>query len=345
MFLKVSCVATEIQCDGDSTCLIQHSSILSHHDLGYGRTNPEQACAEVGPEGPPKFTNCPMAKWVDEMVRTDPSPGKTIVSIGCNKGNDAIRFMELWDLSVEKFWSQTSWEKNMAKNIPYMYACAPQTEYVTARMLKQSVLAEDISGTPTGVCVEPMPNNVHVLKATSAKLGYRADTPHGSFHIVQAAVVAKASHGQTLPFPNLKAGWERAHLNDHDPDVDHVQVPAKTADMIINDLALDRIDILSIDTEGYDAEVLQGAKEALQKARYLEFEVHRDWAPWMSTSLKSVIDNLDQHGFTCYWAGNNGKLTDIKACWDDDFETGIWANAACVKRGDTWAKALQKFAA
>jgi len=312
------------------------------------RRSGQQGCSQVGPEGPPRNTSCPLTKWVGEMVRTDPSPGKTIVNIGCNKGNDAVRWMELWDMSATHFWSQENWNQQLSKQqigtqigTPDAFACKPEQDYVTASSIVKGQASDQ--AVPTGVCVEPMLSNVRVLKEASQALGYSTNTPYGSFHIVQAAVVGEASPNETVLFPNLAAGAETGHLNDADPQNAHTQVPVKTVDTIMESLGLHRADILSIDTEGYDAEVLRGAKLTLANVRYVEFEVHRDLAPWSSTSLKSVANDLDQQGFDCFWAGNNGKLTNIKKCWSDDFENGMWANAACVKRGDIWSGALQQF--
>mmetsp|Transcript_66651 Transcript_66651/g.126964 ORF Transcript_66651/g.126964 Transcript_66651/m.126964 type:complete len:425 (+) Transcript_66651:74-1348(+) len=304
-----------------------------------------QRCSQVRPEGPPNGTTCPDPVWVDEMVRADASPGKTIVNIGCNKGNDAIRWMELWDMSTEHFWSQAKWNELMPKEVASTFACAPQRQYVTASTL-QPASKQSKKAVPTGICVEPMPNTIGLLNLTAKALGYNASTLHGSLHIVPAAVVGKASAGETRSFPNVNPGTENVKLQVLETDemkCNPCDVPVKTVDSILQELAVEDADILLIDTEGYDAEVLKGAKRTLAKVRYLEFEVHRDIKPWSSVSLKSVVTDLDQQGFDCYWAGNNGKLTDIKNCWSDLFERGMWSNAVCARRGDVWSGVLQKF--
>jgi FkbM family methyltransferase len=315
-------------------------------DLETSEQKPEKLimdCSQVGPNGPPFETNCPEPKWVDEMVRTDPSPGKTIVNIGCNKGNDIVRWMELWDMSATRFWSQATWDDQLQQHEQFYFACEPDSDYVTASMVKPLSKAAN-GAVPTGVCVEPMPNNVNLLTNVSKLLGYQASTPYGSFRVVQAAAVANASPGEYLLFPDEPAGYEKASLSNADPGVPRKKVPVKTVDTIVDELGLHDVDILLIDTEGYDAEVLKGAKRTLAKVRYLEFEVHRDLAPWSSTSLRSVVSGLDEQGFDCYWAGNHGKLTAINECWSDDFEKGMWANAVCAKKGDAWSNVLRLFA-
>jgi len=77
-----------------------------------------------------------------------------------------------------------------------------------------------------------------------------------------------------------------------------------TVDNLVKQMNLPRVDILKIDTEGWDPAVLLGAFSTLSSVRYLEFEVHRDLkkTPWHSTKLKLVIDKLhDEKEFECYW--------------------------------------------
>ena len=115
-----------------------------------------------------------------------------------------------------------------------------------------------------------------------------------------------------------------------------VQLFSKTP----NYLALDKVDILSIDTEGTDPHVIFAGTETLKKTRYLEFEVHRDLegTPWATTTLQSVIEFLDNLQFDCFWASGKGELFKITQCWNEQYEADshCWSNVVCVKRGDPW---------
>ena len=288
----------------------------------------------------PRGTNCPDAKWVDEMLRVDPSPGKVFVDIGCNKGNDAMAWLEMWDASPMGVWDTHKWIDYYDKELGIQhYACT-----ATVPSVKASQLQPNPKPLPnTLVCVEPMRNNVRALRKARSALGYgNGTTEFGTFAIVQAAVSGKAQRGETVDFPDLDAGVETAGLKS----AVRVPVPLKTVDQIKSELGLPRVDVLTIDTEGADPAVLEGAAEALATARYLEFEVHRDFhtTVWGNTSLKSVVGKLDLQGFDCFWAGNNGKLLSLNSCWRDSFEHGTWANAACVRRGDPWWAVMRKFA-
>lgn len=93
------------------------------------------------------------------------------------------------------------------------------------------------------------------------------------------------------------------------------------------------VDILSIDAEGHDWPVIQGAVDETLKHRtkYVEFEYHHV-GRWKETKLSTVTMTLERLGYVCYWAGRMGKLWRITDCgpvksWD---KTKQWSNIACV---------------
>lgn len=296
----------------------------------------------------PYGTNCPRTAWVDAMVIADAAPGKVIVDVGCNKGDSLMRWMERWDMSA--FWSTEKWVRYYASRCVTHYACPwpsnSSTPLTTARQGKrtsQTRAAGSGKPLPLGVCVEPMPANVNLLRGAVAQLGYKPSETReqGALHIVQAAVLDVSN--KTIGFPSGFAGQD--DLGVHSTRVANVPVLVKTVDGIVAELDISRVDVLLVDTEGADPAVLRGAAGTLRSVRYLEFEVHRDLVgtEWEKTTLASVVHELDALNFECFWAGNNGKLLSMNACWADHFELGTWANAACVKRGDVWQKVLQRF--
>eukprot|EP00931_Biecheleriopsis_adriatica_P113685 TRINITY_DN8884_c0_g1_i1.p1 TRINITY_DN8884_c0_g1~~TRINITY_DN8884_c0_g1_i1.p1 ORF type:complete len:358 (-),score=44.60 TRINITY_DN8884_c0_g1_i1:55-1128(-) len=294
---------------------------------------------ETLPFNAPWTTNCPSTPWIDEMVKADPSPDKIIMDVGCNKGDDAIEWMDRWDPSGS-FWNKSTWIATLRDHHPRAGPCGPPS----TGFQKASTLGEHVSAqsSPTTVCVEPMKSNVELLRSVQRSLGYDAAGQNGVFHVVQAALSDKAGDHERVDFPDLPAGGETGKLN-------LMQSPVRlsTVDKVMAELKLPRLDILTIDTEGHDPAVLLGAAAAMRKIRYLEFEVHRDFTSqvWGTTTLKSVVDQLYYAGFDCYWSGNSGDLISINRCWDDSFENAHWSNAACVRQGDVWDTILRKFAA
>lgn len=323
----------------------------------------------------PERTNCPNTKWIDAMVEADPAPGKIFMAIGCKKGNEAMKWMERWDLSQNHYWSTEKWMQyfhDKLQSANYQCPSWPNVA-VTAAGLQCSTgwgcTCQGISDCygvhysagwgrapdaaklwwqqhkcttiprgapcpakgawkplkPLGLCVEPMQENIKLLRQASKDLGFGHYTPHGAFHIVQAAVMNKVGKNQTN---DLAA-----------------TAPVKTVDSLKSEFSLPRVDILTISAEGADPYVLQGALETLRTVRYLQFEIHRDLreTAWDKTTLQSVVAMLDSKGFECYWSGNNGHLLSMNRCWKSRFEMEAWGNAACVKRGDLWYDALRRF--
>eukprot|EP00747_Dinoflagellata_sp_TGD_P166528 gnl/TRDRNA2_/TRDRNA2_189441_c0_seq1.p1 gnl/TRDRNA2_/TRDRNA2_189441_c0~~gnl/TRDRNA2_/TRDRNA2_189441_c0_seq1.p1 ORF type:complete len:336 (+),score=37.15 gnl/TRDRNA2_/TRDRNA2_189441_c0_seq1:80-1087(+) len=294
-------------------------------------TQPKYECQQGF--NPPFGTRCPVKPWLASMVKTDPSPAKVAVNVGCNKGYDAMMWMEMWDPSSPGFWKTSLWKKHLFDLGVIRYSCPPTT--VTADM-KTSSKGGELA--PRVVCIEAAKANYDMLNATRSFLNYTF-TSVGKFDIIYAAIASSESPGQMVDFPDIYPGTETGRV----PAM-LAPVPVRTVDSIVKGLGLAHVDILSIDTEGADPDVLFGARSTLSSVRYLEFEVHRDMtgSAWSNHTLRAVVDGLP--AFECFWAGNNGRLVNIKACWSNAFERGTWANAVCAKKGDPWLPLLQEYA-
>ena len=114
-----------------------------------------------------------------------------------------------------------------------------------------------------------------------------------------------------------------------------VPVPAISVDKYVANFAVEKVDILLIDTEGNDANVLYGASRTLRahKPFYVIFEYHKV-LPWRLMKLKSLIDYMDDMKYECYWAHNKGMLFQITHCWHPHYDTHTWSNIACYHRSD-----------
>jgi len=99
-----------------------------------------------------------------------------------------------------------------------------------------------------------------------------------------------------------------------------------------------RVQLLSVDTEGFDGLVLRGAARAIstRSIDVIEFEYIRAW----HGSLRDTLQWLDGHGYTCYWVGNHGNggvLAQASGgCWRNCFvePRGRWSNLVCTHRAD-----------
>ena len=96
---------------------------------------------------------------------------------------------------------------------------------------------------------------------------------------------------------------------------------------------------LTVDTEGFDALVLEGAREMLTEHRIklLEFEYHSAgyWGLVEgSRSLESVLATLDKLGYTCFWQGGRRAPLPLArasgSSWCRQFEFRRNSNLVCA---------------
>ncbi len=62
--------------------------------------------------------------------------------------------------------------------------------------------------------------------------------------------------------------------------------------------SINKIDILKIDTEGYEFKVIKGAKDKIKDIRYIYFEHHFDDMLQKNYSFSNIHDYLTKNGFT-----------------------------------------------
>lgn len=114
-----------------------------------------------------------------------------------------------------------------------------------------------------------------------------------------------------------------------------------TVDAFLASRRIERVSLVSIDTEGWDAFVMYGMANSLRMRRIdaFEFEYTRAWKPHFGErALADHLRWLDGVGYTCFWQGNRGALAQANmGCWRDEFHERIshrWSNLVCTWRDD-----------
>jgi len=273
-----------------------------------------------------RSTSCPDSTWIEAFFGNEYDIGSDDhfvgISVGCNKGNDAVRTAMMGmsaPVFVESAWNDAIRAATHGINLA-QYACPPDAKREEFKINSPTRGGEMH-------CIEPMPSNFALLKNASESLGL-ADV---NFVVANAAV--SSANGATL-FPNARAGAERFGLGHCAQGGNHcVTVPLYTLDTYDENFISSKgpINVLSIDTEGWDFNVLFGAGAVLDRTHYLEFEAH-EVGHWGKLHVTDAVRLLDSKGFTCYWAGR-GNLWRITECYFDHYnDWRVWSNIACAHR-------------
>ena len=273
-------------------------------------------------------TSCPEPTWLSDYysdMGSGSSPRFIGISVGCNKGFDAINTLRMgtFDDSFDK----GKWRDEM--NIADLSGGVCSQMLTGQFQLHDQMKARKISGEMH--CIEPLPINYEALERSSRKLGY--DTK--GFVVRNIAISNKNGKIKFASGKNHEVGVENLGLDYCKDSTAHcIDVNVLTLDSYVDKFVSNYgpIHSLSIDVEGYDFDVLRGALKTLSRVDYLEFEYN--WmGSWKDQHLHDAIQLLDSHGMTCYWAGID-SLWRITGCWLNYFDTHHWSNVACVKRSN-----------
>jgi len=321
--------------------------VVSVSDLGRRCSSEE---IEFNAKGQPQYNSqCPrnpmyMASLVahNELAETDVAERDrtpVIVRIGCNKGDDFILSMRQWSKNGT-YSSRNLYNYQSQFNFtgPSGYVCDKLDENLS------DSLQEDASFTSAlqsmrfvrGFCIEPMSTTMGMLISTFKTLGYQPP----DVTLIQAAV---SNYPGTAYFPISDVGREDLGLQHADTSTEKVQVQVITLDSLVRESNIEKIDYLSIDTEGNDMQVILGGIHifAAHLIRYFEFEYHFT-GRWQTSNLRDLIELLDLFGYDCYWALNSGNLTRITGCWHEDYNEKWWSNVACISRKEIYTNKLME---
>jgi FkbM family methyltransferase len=196
------------------------------------------------------------------------------------------------------------------------------------------------SGGVTVYCLEPSQANFAQLILTRDKFFGTQTTTTKNVHWL--TVNAAASNQTAVSHFARGCTSEQCALNLKSPLYDLIDTT--TVDAFILKHEIPYVDILKIDTEGYDATVIQGAMQSIAsgKVGVITFEYH-EVGVWKEYKLRDVVDWLNGLNYVCYFDGKP-SLARMTGCWDDAYEIYSWSNVVCVKRSDPLYAAMEKMA-
>ncbi|KAL6772152.1 hypothetical protein ACKKBG_A29120 [Auxenochlorella protothecoides x Auxenochlorella symbiontica] len=268
----------------------------------------------------PFYTACPGSGWLERFHELAPSAPLMVVDIGCNKGYSSAHVFSLW---APELGFAPNTLRTKRPEVP-CGTCADCNEQVKSTVKKHSAPL-------TLFCVEPSMRNFAHLILTRDAFFPPTSPPDLQWYIVNAAVsnVTGVSHfprGCVDELCSLQGNSDGTRPRDFD------YVPLTTLDALVKDYAIPAIDILKIDTEGFDATVILGSMEVLARGRVslLTFEYH-EVGVWREYALRDVVEKLDGLDYVCYFDSKQ-TLSRMTSCWDPAYEYYNWSNVVCVKR-------------
>ena len=158
-------------------------------------------------------------------------------------------------------------------------------------------------------------------------------------HLLQSHGVALHSFRGYAAFPQCPAGSELCSVGGKRMEglkarggAPAFSVPVTTVDALVEELALEEVLMLKIDTEGFDPLVLEGAVGALhgQRIASVMFEYHA-LNHWKATDLANVVERMREAEYTCYLLTRDDTLVLLTRCSHAGEQKWWWGNVLCVR--------------
>jgi FkbM family methyltransferase len=296
-----------------------------------------------------KESKCPQSLWLDDILALGmeaKSRTLTGISVGCNSAMDAIGSSRA--LSRNPIFSKSTWLSSIEKVSTRKIIAACRTAKTKEEGLHADLDEVELnsSSLPMRIefhCIEPLAATFDTIQKSSKELGL---AKHG-FHIHRYVI---SNSTGSVPFPKGKVGKESfgvpsCQQNTSDNPVGECEyVTMLTLDSFVSMHLYNKqiIDMLFIDTEGFDWRVLRQGRATLERTRYLEFEYHSAWAD--DEMLKDAVAYLEDLDFVCYFAGIGKLLKLTHGCWTDLYEIRRWSNIACVRVSEiSWVDIMEAY--
>jgi FkbM family methyltransferase len=117
---------------------------------------------------------------------------------------------------------------------------------------------------------------------------------------------------ETLYYPGnrhvLTSFYLQENFNDHQEEINYIQLQCKTLDSICEDMDLPFIDYLKIDTEGAEFKIIKGAEKLIQnkKINFIQFEY--DLPDESIPNVSQICNFLKFYGYEEILTSNREKL-------------------------------------
>ena len=154
----------------------------------------------------------------------------------------------------------------------------------------------------SGLVIEPLPNMYKRLVSNYQDHPQVKPLNIAIHPTEQQAVIYHVKSNALGKYPDYAAGIPsmlRSHLINHgvhENDIEETLVPCKTLTQVAIESGFDRVDVLQIDTEGFDLEVLRTIDFSVLKPEIIKFE----WMNLTYDDRQSASNLLKSEGYTLF---------------------------------------------
>jgi FkbM family methyltransferase len=280
-------------------------------------------------------SKCPSPNWQATLAMklVDKRKPVTMINIGANKGYISIEFLQRFSkINV----SSSDWYHGLMHHMKRRGHKADDNLCGTCDHCRTPI--SNIADLDVQVhAIDILPTNAIILNDLFSAF-------HLPAHAWNYAVVNSSGFRVSVN-ARLPTGYELAAAI---PGADSAwrtgtTVPSITLDAFMSAQGIQHAHFVTIDAEGWDALVIEGAHNCLanKKIDVLEFEYHGlgFWNNDPSENynepryLRRTLQTLKSDGYACFWQGSDGRLAEAsEPCWRDAFEFRGWSNLVCTHR-------------
>lgn len=286
---------------------------------------------------------CSAVDWAERIADAIPHRQKPVVyvNVGANKGYRVPEFLALWS-QRPVVGHMKAWQQHLLR-----YASEHNFKFLKAYSCGN---CGDCKGRL------PAPHNrtgakMHLLELAAtnrALLSFLLDAERLSGRVKLHHLAASNETRDMLVPKNIFAGDERSHFLTGRRAVSYQQasatdsVRAVALDDFFREQKLESLYHVAIDTEGWDALVVEGMRHTLAQRRVavLEFEVNGG-GMWSferkrggqspGRTVEHTLSMLHSAGYACFWLLKNALLPASGACWLPEFGgRPKWSNIVCA---------------
>jgi len=303
-----------------------------------------------------RTSGCPNVPW-QIAAASDPKviaryPNPVLVNVGANKGYAAAEFLAIWS---QRYVNSKLWHQAIIK-----YARGSEEERRRARGkfrgfhrgFKQTCVVCGACRVPTPSPHQRSGGTVHMLELLEPNraLLHNLTAATGIGDIAKVHDLAASNVTHRVYAPSALAGMEM-HAAVEGTKKRPANQEAVSLDDLFERQALSEAFLVSIDTEGSDALVLEGMQRLLQQGRvaFLEFEIGKKKGYWRADHperrrLDATVRRLLEFGYFCFFEAGSQLAPVSGPCWSDALSSPPWANVLCAKEGTPALEVLWRVA-